>query len=153
MSRNIASFGNSTSRNGRNKQQLNFACLTCLTENKQTKLEVEISVEFRVRKRKKFEEEAAAATPVGGDKVVLEVEVGDEVAITKKSSNPLEELKRIAEGRGQTVIRAICFIHNSSCQMAYYNFDGKDIKYDQLQSWSSSGEREFSMKLQYQGIL
>ena len=60
-------------------------------------------MKFRVRKRKKFEEEAEAAaeTPVGGDNVVLEVEVGDEVDITKKSSNPLEELKRIAEGRGQ----------------------------------------------------
>ena len=59
------------------------------------------SVKFRVkfRKRKKFED--GAATP--GDKVALEVEVGSEELEVKggSSRSPLDELKRIAEGRGE----------------------------------------------------
>ena len=61
---------------------------------------------FRVkfRKRKKFEESAASP----GDKVALEVEVGSEELEVKgnggaggSSRSPLDELKRIAEGRGE----------------------------------------------------
>ena len=60
-------------------------------------------MKFCIRKRKKFEENAALA-PSPGDNVVLEVEVGDEVEIKKAeegSRSPLDELKRIAEGRGE----------------------------------------------------
>ena len=65
-------------------------------------------MKFRVkfRKRKKFEESAAASP---GDKVALEVEVGSEELEVKgggggaggSSRSPLDELKRIAEGRGE----------------------------------------------------
>ena len=57
------------------------------------------SVKFR-RKRKKFEESAASP----GDKVALELEVGSEeleVKVGEVGRSPLDELKRIAEGRGE----------------------------------------------------
>ena len=63
-------------------------------------------MKFCVRKRKKFEESAAPPSP--GDNVVLEVEVGDEVDIRKQDAgnrSPLDELKRIAEGRGELQLR------------------------------------------------
>ena len=63
-------------------------------------------MKFCVRKRKKFEESAAPPSP--GENVVLEVEVGDEVEIRKQDADnrsPLDELKRIAEGRGELQLK------------------------------------------------
>ena len=65
-------------------------------------------MKFCVRKRKKFEEDAAPAPPSPGDNVVLEVDVGDEVEIRSQqdhsSRSPLDELRRIAEGRGESTL-------------------------------------------------
>ena len=65
------------------------------------------SVKFR-RKRKKFEESAASP----GDKVALELEVGSEELEVKGevSRSPLDELKRIAEGRGESRLHSLWII-------------------------------------------
>ena len=64
-------------------------------------------MKFRVifRKRKKFEDGVAP-----GDKVALELEVGSEELEVKggsSSRSPLDELKRIAEGRGESRLKPV----------------------------------------------